>query len=110
MLDEIQIKLILAELDITFRYFYKRAREYADIEQLSKAFIEQAKEILKPDESEVTDCITISWATEDVLSVRPDLTEEQASHILKLLKKGHDANFGISWDTIDTICDIEYPL
>ena len=51
------------------------------------------------------DEITITWHTDDVLSVRPDLTKEQAREVLYELDHSHDANIGISWEVIDIIAE-----
>jgi hypothetical protein len=45
--------------------------------------------------------IAVTWDVEDVLAVRPDLTDDQAWEVLKSVKRGHDANRGISWDTLE---------
>lgn len=57
-----------------------------------------------------TRIILITWSLEHVKSVRPDLTDEQASNILEILYHCHDESFGINWDTVKTHCDDEYPL
>jgi hypothetical protein len=54
--------------------------------------------------------IAIIWHIEDVQSIRPDLTDKQASAILMSLKKNHDANIGINWETIEIVSDILFPL
>lgn len=54
------------------------------------------------------DEITITWHTDDVLSVRPDLTKEQARLVLYELDHNHDANIGISWEVIDIIAEGMY--
>ena len=46
---------------------------------------------------------------EDVQSVRPDLTDEQASLVLRHLEKNHDATIGINWDTIEAVADYLFP-
>lgn len=48
------------------------------------------------------------WSVDDVQSVRPDLTDEQAWEVLLLAKHGHDANFGISWDVLSTLAEALY--
>ena len=53
--------------------------------------------------------IAIKWHIEDVQSIRPDLSDEQASTVLKRLKKNHDASIGINWDTIEIVADILFP-
>jgi hypothetical protein len=54
--------------------------------------------------------ISIIWHIEDVQSVRPDLTDEQASLVLKHLKKNHDAEVGINWEIIEIVADILFPI
>lgn len=53
--------------------------------------------------------ISIKWCIEDVLAVRPDLSEQQASDVLQQLKKGHDAETGINWEVIDIVADMLFP-
>ena len=54
--------------------------------------------------------IVIVWGTEDVRSVRPDLTDEQAWAVLKAVERGHDANIGICWDVLQASADSLFPL
>ena len=49
--------------------------------------------------------IAIIWCIEDVQSVRPDLTDQQASNVLKTLKENHDADVGINWEIIEIEAD-----
>lgn len=53
--------------------------------------------------------ISIIWCLEDVQAERPDLTDEQASHVLEELKENHDATIGINWDTIQCVANMLYP-
>ena len=53
--------------------------------------------------------MSIIWSVEDVQTVRPDLDDEQAFKVLQHIKKHHDANIGISWETIEIAADILYP-
>ena len=53
--------------------------------------------------------IAIIWHIEDVQNIRPDLTDKQASAVLKNLKKNHDANIGINWETIEIVANILFP-
>ena len=53
--------------------------------------------------------IEIVWSTEDVQEVRPDLDEEQAYQVLLLAERRHDANDGISWQTLEIWADYLYP-
>lgn len=53
--------------------------------------------------------ISIKWHIDDVLSVKPHLTKQQASQVLERLKRGHDASIGINWEVIDIVSDILFP-
>ena len=48
--------------------------------------------------------IHITWCTEDVLETAKEmgvkLTTEEADDVLLTVEHNHDANHGISWDTI----------
>lgn len=45
--------------------------------------------------------IAVIWDIEDVLDIRPDLTRDQAWAVLESANSNHDANHGISWDTLE---------
>jgi hypothetical protein len=49
------------------------------------------------------------WDIDDVKEVRPDLTPEQAMDVLTQCKRNHDAEVGMSWDTIRINADDMYP-
>ena len=49
--------------------------------------------------------IAIVWSIEDVHEVRPDLSDEQAWLVLETCKRNHDANVGITWDTLEITAD-----
>ncbi len=49
--------------------------------------------------------IAVIWGIEDVREVRPDLTADQCWAVLRAAERTHDANFGISWDTL--CCDAQ---
>ena len=49
--------------------------------------------------------ITISWNVEDVLSLDDSLTTDQCIDVLDLARDNHDANYGISWDTLSSYID-----
>jgi hypothetical protein len=53
--------------------------------------------------------IAITWHIEDIQSILPDLTDEQASVVLQRLKKNHDASIGINWETIEAMAEILFP-
>ena len=45
--------------------------------------------------------VAIGWVIEDVQSVRPDLTDDQARQVLQAVERNHDATIGINWDVLD---------
>jgi len=53
--------------------------------------------------------ITSTWCVEDVQSVRPDLTDEQAFEVLCRVDHYFDANYGISWNTLELNADELFP-
>ena len=53
--------------------------------------------------------ITITWHVDDVQSVRPDLTREQAMDVLQRVDRNYDACIGISWQVIQSTADYMYP-
>jgi hypothetical protein len=46
--------------------------------------------------------ISETWSVEDVQSVHPELTDEQAMAVLQKVLDKHDASIGINWDVIET--------
>ena len=55
------------------------------------------------------DRITIVWTISDVIEVRPDLNDDQCRDVLANVKRNHDAEAGVNWDTIKTTADILFP-
>jgi hypothetical protein len=55
------------------------------------------------------DEIAIIWSAEDVLSIREDLTPEQALEVLEQAENSHDAGIGINWDVLATHADWMFP-
>lgn len=53
--------------------------------------------------------MAIVWQVDDVLSIRPDLTEEQAGEVLGRVEDCHDASIGVSWDTLQIVAEDMYP-
>lgn len=49
--------------------------------------------------------IAAVWDCSDVLSVRPDLTDEQAWEVLRAVESFHDADVGISWEVLKVHAD-----
>jgi len=49
------------------------------------------------------------WHIEDVQSVRPDLTDDQASDVLEAVADNHDANYGINWEVLEIWANDLFP-
>ena len=49
------------------------------------------------------------WNVEDVQSVRPDLNDEQANDVLRVLAENFDANIGVDWDVIVMAAEQLFP-
>ena len=47
------------------------------------------------------DNCTAVWMPQDVLCIDDTLTDEQVSWILETMQHKHDANLGITWETIE---------
>lgn len=56
-----------------------------------------------------TDTVLFSWCVEDVQSVRPDLSNEQAMQVLESCHDNHDADNGMNWMFIKYIADDMFP-
>ena len=67
--------------------------------------------IVSDDEPEIAPNrqIAIIWGIEDVQKNRPDLTDEQAFEVLEQVVNKHDADIGISWDTLKAWANELYP-
>jgi hypothetical protein len=53
--------------------------------------------------------IVVLWNTDDVLEMRPDLTDEQCKEVLRQCDRKHDAGIGINWDIIRIHADDLFP-
>ena len=53
--------------------------------------------------------IAIIWSVEDVQTIRMDLSDEQAMNVLLEVKRTHDCNVGVHWDTLRYWADELYP-
>ena len=49
--------------------------------------------------------IAVLWGIEDVQSIRPDLDDDQAWHVLQAAERHHDCNYGITWETLELTAD-----
>lgn len=59
--------------------------------------------------AQANDSIVISWGSEDVQEVRPDLTTDQAHEVLQRVLRCHDCNFGVTWDTLAIVANELFP-
>jgi hypothetical protein len=53
--------------------------------------------------------VAIVWAVEDVIGERPHITPKQAMDVLENCIRKHDADMGITWETIRFWADELYP-
>lgn len=53
--------------------------------------------------------IAIIWSIEDVQGISPSLTNEEAMNVLANVKRKHDCNLGVTWDTLEFWIDELYP-
>lgn len=49
--------------------------------------------------------IAIVWNTDDVRTVRPDLSEDQAWQVLLRVENEHDGDHGVTWDTLRDVAE-----
>jgi hypothetical protein len=54
--------------------------------------------------------IGVVWCIDDVKNVRPHLTDDQAWHVLQQVGDTHDAEWGITWTTLETVADDMFPM
>lgn len=52
--------------------------------------------------------IAIVWGIDDVLTVRPDLSDTEAWQVLLAAKASHDARFGINSDVVKVTAETVY--
>lgn len=53
--------------------------------------------------------IAVIWSVDDVQTLRPELTDEQAVDVLRRAQDKHDANYGITWDVLESHAYVLYP-
>jgi hypothetical protein len=49
--------------------------------------------------------IAVVWEVDDVLVLRPDLTDDQAWQVLQHAKRHHDAGIGLNWESIEAAAE-----
>lgn len=80
----------------------------ANVDEDSDLFKQAVAAVNELDQYELVDrrdSIAIVWCIEDVQSIRPDLTDEQAGEVLSAVESHHDCNLGITWDTLCITAD-----
>lgn len=45
--------------------------------------------------------VSIRWHIDDVHEVYKGLTDEQAAQVLVFVERKHDANYGVTWETLE---------
>lgn len=84
----------------------------ANVDEDSDLFKQAVLAVNELDQFELVDkryAMAIVWQIDDVLSIRPDLTEEQAGEVLGRVEDIHDASIGVSWDTLECCADDLFP-
>jgi hypothetical protein len=74
---------------------------------LGRLFYPNSDEIAKV--SKQIASIAVKWCVEDVQSIRPDLTDEQAGAVLQAADRCHNAEVGINWDVLRFHADDLFP-
>jgi len=54
--------------------------------------------------------IVVLWHTDDVQSIRPDLTPDQCMEVLRRAERNHDAENGINWGVLEYWADEIFPV
>lgn len=53
--------------------------------------------------------IALIWSVEDVLTVRENLTTDEAMLVLVAIEHEHDASLGVNWDDLEAVADDLFP-
>jgi len=53
--------------------------------------------------------IATIWSIEDVQGIRHDLTDEQAAEVIEEVGRKHDAEWGITWTTLEVVAEELFP-
>jgi hypothetical protein len=104
---EVQIvKNFLSDIESLFNKLVLDKEFWREYHKISEIYFGENQTALKEKE---TDFIVIKWQIEDVQSIRPDLSDDEAYEVLVYLDDNHDANIGISWDVIEYAADYLFP-
>jgi hypothetical protein len=100
------VKKFLSDIESLFYKIVLDNDSWNEYHRLSTLYFGENQEALKESSC---DFITIKWQIEDVQSVRPDLSDEEANEVLGALENNHDANVGINWEVIEYAADNLFP-
>lgn len=94
---------LLTKGDIAFGSNSWRGDQYEPHLRAALANIQEAEaaDIDIPRGRDADQEISIVWSIEDVQSIRPDLTEDQAWEVLQAVEHDHDANIGVNWNMLE---------
>lgn len=84
----------------------------ANVDEDSDLFKQAVAAVNELDQYELVDkrnSIALVWMTDDVLSIREDLTEEQAMEVLERVDRKHDASIGVCWETLEIYAEDMFP-
>jgi hypothetical protein len=51
--------------------------------------------------------IEIIWSVDDIRSLNYECNDEQGMNVLESMLEDHDANYGITWATLDNWCELK---
>jgi hypothetical protein len=97
------------EFNVTFSVFAETEEEAESILLAELTTREDPADRISAGPIKNSDYLIDVWNYEDVLSVRPDLDEEQAKEVLYRVGCSRDANYGICWDTLTDTAESMYP-
>lgn len=83
--------------------------EIADGQLMAIGRLFYTTDMVKKIDPEPITSIAVKWGIEDIQSIRPDLTDEQASTVLQAADRCHDAEIGINWDVLRFHADDLFP-
>jgi hypothetical protein len=102
------VRKFISELEDIFHAIHLDEEAWHGYYKIADLYLgSNIKEVL---ENDIMKEIAIIWNIEDVQSIRPDLTSEQASEVLENIEENHDANYGVNWATIEIVGDSLFPL
>lgn len=63
----------------------------------------------KAKREKLPDTISIIWSIADVQEVRPKLSKTKCREILQEVLRQHNAELGVTWETIESVADELFP-